>query len=34
VLIVLMLTVLLAVQLAIGETKLGRRATPVLATGG
>jgi iron(III) transport system permease protein len=34
VLILLMLTVLLAVQLAIGETKLGRRATPVLVTGG
>ena len=34
VLIFLMLAVLLAVQAAVGETRLGRRATPVLATGG
>ena len=34
VLILLMLAVLLAVQLVVGEAKLGRRATPVLATGG
>ncbi len=34
VLIFLMLAVLLAVQAAVGETRLGRRAAPVLATGG
>jgi len=34
VLIFLMLAVLLAVQAAVGETRLGRRATPVLVTGG
>jgi len=34
VLILLMLAVLLAVQLVVGEAKLGRRATPVLTTGG
>jgi iron(III) transport system permease protein len=34
VLIFLMLAVLLAVQAAVGETRLGRRAAPVLVTGG
>ena len=33
VLILLMLAVLLAVEKTVGETRLGRRATPVLATG-
>ncbi len=34
VLIVIMLTILLAVQAFVGEARLGRRATPVLAGGG
>jgi len=34
VLILLMLAVLLGVQAVVGEARLGRRATPVLATGG
>ena len=34
VLIVLMLAVLFAVQRVVGEAKLGRRSTPMMATGG